>query len=288
MTSRGFNAPIANDRKEGYFYTRSDFSIFKAEIKKDDIDVLKSSLTDLKGISGKEGFEDLESAITRIEETYDIRRSQNTKPIVHFERSTNIEGQRHVATIKKHITDKQPLQIRYKPFDAKASVRYICPYLLKEYNNRWFLIGYEFDTDWGMTVLALDRIKSMGDSLRDFYMHPDFDPDTYHKDIIGVTLPHGIKKQKITFKAYGKTRHYIHTKPLHHSQKLIKMKKKYGLFSIKVIPNPELESKILGYGEMVEVVEPKGLRQNLSRRVKATVKLYSKQQVQKNKKGKRR
>ena len=284
----GFSAPIANDRKEGYYYTRSDFSIFRAEIKKSDLDVLKSSLLELQGISGKRGFEDLESVITRLEEAYNIRHSRNAKPVIQFEHSTNIDGQRHVATLKKYILDKQPLQIRYEPFDAKEYVRYICPYLLKEYNNRWFLIGHEFETDWEITVLALDRINTMGISLRDFYMHPDFDPDTYHQDIIGVTLPQGVKKKKIVFKAYGKTRHYLNTKPLHHSQKLIKMKKKYGLFSIKVIPNPELESKLLGYGEQVEVVEPEGLRDQIASCLSDGVDLYAAKKPTKDSKKRQR
>ena len=284
----GFSAPIANDRKEGYYYTRSDFSIFRAEIKKDDLTTLKSSLLDLQGISGKEGFEDLHSVIMRLEGAYNIRHSRNAREIVQFEHSTNTNGQRHVANLKKFILAMQPLQIRYEPFDEKEYVRYICPYLLKEYNNRWFLIGYEYDSEWGMTILALDRIKTIGTSLRDFYMHPDFSPATYHKDIVGVTLPQDAKKQKIVLKAYDKARHYLNTKPLHPSQKLIKMKKKYGLFSIKVIPNPELESKLLGFGEQVEVVEPMGLRNAIANRFLQASSIYKKKKTVKIKKRKNR
>jgi predicted DNA-binding transcriptional regulator YafY len=282
----GFSAPIENDRTDGYYYSDPRFSIFFNPLKQSDLETLKSTLLDLQRISGKKGFEDLESVITRLEATYNIKRSRNDQPTVQFEHSTNIDGQKHVSTIKKYIADKQPLQIRYQPFDEEEYTRYISPYLLKEYNNRWFLIGYEYDSEWGMTVVALDRIVRLSKSLKDFYEHPDFDPDTFHNEIIGVTLPSDSEPTTVEIKAFGKARHYLNTKPLHHSQQLLKMGKNSARFTLNVIPNPELETKLLAYGEHVEVVAPKSLRKRIAQRVANTGELYK--ATSKKKKGKKK
>jgi predicted DNA-binding transcriptional regulator YafY len=285
----GFSAPIENDRTDGYYYSDPHFSIFFNPLKQSDLETLKSTLMDLQRISGKKGFEDLDSVITRLEATYNIRHSRNERPTVQFEHSTNIDGQKHVSTIKKYIADKQPLQIQYEPFDEPEYTRYISPYLLKEYNNRWFLIGYEYDSDWEMTVLALDRINKVGVSVRDFYMHPDFDPDTYHNDIIGVTLPSNGQRVRVEIKAYGKARHYLNTKPLHHSQQLEKMGNKAARFSLDVIPNPELETKILSYCDNIEVIAPTELRQRIASRLNASSDRYTeKKSKKKKKKGKKK
>jgi len=284
----GFNAPIFNDRTDGYYYEPSDFSIFSIPVKRSDIETLKSALSDLRQVSGKKGFEDVDSVITRLEAAYNIRHSRNDRPVVQFENSTNIDGQRHVSTLKKFIVDKQPLQIRYEPFDEEEYVRYICPYLLKEYNNRWFLIGHEYDSDWVMTVVALDRIKNIRASLLDYYDQPDFDPERYHSDIIGVTLPGDQEKTTVVFKAFGKARHYLDTKPIHHSQRVLKMGKKSARFAIDVVINPELETKLLGYGDKVVVLEPSELRNKIASRLAAASGHYTLPKSDKKKKKKKK
>ena len=241
----GFNAPIAYDKIDGYYYTINNFSIFNIAIKRTDLEVLRHVLTDLKRISGKSAFKDLETVIIRLEETYNITPSRNTKPVVQFEHSTNIEGQKHVTVLKGYIMDKQPLQIMYEPFDSKPYLRNICPYLLKEYNNRWFLIGHEYDADWSITTLGLDRIKKIDKSIRPYYEHLSFDSDTYLKDVVGVSIHEEAIKTTVTFKAYDRTRHYVDTKPIHNSQKCIEMTDDFGIFTVEVIPNIELQARLL-------------------------------------------
>jgi len=270
----GFNAPIAYDRTDGYYYTINDFSIFNIAIKRTDLEVLRHVLTDLKRISGNSAFEDLETVIIRLEETYNITPSRNAKPVVQFEHSTNVEGQKHVTILKGYIMDKQPLQITYEPFDSKPYVRNICPYLLKEYNNRWFLIGHEYDADWSITTLGLDRIKKIAKSIRPYYEHPSFDSDTYLKDVVGVSIHEDAIKTLVTFKAYGRSRHYVDTKPVHHSQKCIEMTDDYGKFTVDVIPNIELQARLLSYGEAIEVLGPEGFREKVKRRLSGAVGRY--------------
>lgn len=68
---------------------------------------------------------------------------------------------------------------------------------------------------------------------------------------------------------------YIETKPIHESQKIVELKEEFGVFEIEVIPNYELEARLLSYGETVEVLEPEGFREKIAARVSNSLNLYS-------------
>ena len=59
---------------------------------------------------------------------------------------------------------------------------------------------------------------------------------------------------------------YIISKPLHPTQKT--KKNSAGLeIRIKVIPNYELESLILSYGDGIEIMSPENLREKIKERI---------------------
>lgn len=269
----GFAAPIRSDKIDGYYYDDPQFEIFRAKISKTDLEELSDSLNILKKLSGNSQFKNLESAITRIEETYHIKRSKNQFPIVQFEHSTNIEGQKWVSELKEHIRSKAALHIEYLPFDKPIMKRIISPYLLKEYNNRWFLIAYDHDSQ-RISNLGLDRIQSIRSSLRAYHLEPHFKALEYLKDIVGVSKPESGQKEKILIKALGKQRHYIKTKPIHDSQETIEMNEEFGIFSIEVFVNFELQSKLLSYGKQIQVLEPVGLVERLKEQIVGMGGLY--------------
>ena len=67
---------------------------------------------------------------------------------------------------------------------------------------------------------------------------------------------------------------YIQTKPLHGSQKKKETADLYVLIELELIPNYELESLILSYGEGIEVLSPETLRYKIKNRVQATLNNY--------------
>ena len=53
-------------------------------------------------------------------------------------------------------------------------------------------------------------------------------------------------------------------------------KKSNGIFQLEVLLNHELEKDLLGFGEGVEVLSPKSLRDKMAGRLKAACKRYEK------------
>jgi predicted DNA-binding transcriptional regulator YafY len=149
----------------------------------------------------------------------------------------------------------------------------ISPYLLKEYNNRWFLIGFDHDNKL-ITNLGLDRILNVKKSIVDYYVDPDFDSATYAKDIVGVSIPAKSKKIKLKIKAHGRQRFYLDTKPLHPSQKKIKETDEFAVFQLVLIPNFELKSKILSNIDTLEVISPKSFKESIGEKIQAANRLY--------------
>ncbi len=268
-----FDAEIEHDMVDGYYYADPNFELFKTTISKTDRDRLKEALNILRQLSGESQFKDLESMVMRMEESFNIHRKRKDKSIIQFENSTNIKGQKWVAELKGMISSQKTLLIDYEPFGIKAYKRTISPYLLKEYNNRWFLIGYDHDNKL-MTNLGLDRILSSSQSIVPYYQEPEFDPDSYSKEIVGVSIPTNSKKIKLKIKAHKKQKYYLDTKPLHKSQKMIKDSKEYGIFQLEVIPNFELESKILSNIESLEIISPKSFKDQILRRLETANAIY--------------
>ena len=65
------------------------------------------------------------------------------------------------------------------------------------------------------------------------------------------------------------------TKPFHTSQRIIETREDGTIFNILVQHNFELERLILGFGDSIEVLKPKKLRDRILRKLHQSVKNYS-------------
>ena len=81
------------------------------------------------------------------------------KAIIHLDKNERLKGLEFIDTLYDAILNKNVLKIEYKSFKARETNYYIIhPQLLKEYNNRWFLITWDEMT---YLTLALDRVISI-------------------------------------------------------------------------------------------------------------------------------
>ena len=92
------------------------------------------------------------------------------------------------------------LKLHYQSFKAREpSLINFHPYILKEFNNRWFLIGRN-TKEKAIRNLALDRIISIDYNLDISYQNYDFDGDEYYKNTVGVTVLNEDSLKEITLK----------------------------------------------------------------------------------------
>lgn len=258
------NAPIAK-KKEGsvtyFYYLDSTFSIKNLPIQEEDITLLKDAINILSQVNEFQILRDVDEIIRKLQNTISTD-SEKTPSIIQFERHTTSIGTENIDNIFTAIKSKIALRIIYQPFKAEEPEQCIFhPYLLKEYRNRWFLIGRKDDTKL-ITTLALDRIKSIKNSNQDFIANDLFEPDIYYNNLIGVTIPDGAEIEAIEIKITAKQVPYVKTKPIHYTQEIIE-EYENGDITIRLwlINNYELRAVLLSFGCDIEIIKPSTLRQ---------------------------
>ena len=163
-----------------------------------DFEVMKEAVDMLRQLQDFNQFAELSDVVSRLQDNLAVSRNKR-KPLVHFDNVPNLKGLNLLNPLYNHIARKQTLSISYKSFSARKPKKYIiCPYLLKEFRNRWFLFG-SIASNLRLFNLALDRIVGIEAVDIPFKENPDFDSTHFFDDVIGVTKNIGDKPQVITF-----------------------------------------------------------------------------------------
>ena len=270
----GYSAPIEKiqeERKPYYRYEEKDFSINKSPLNKNEVEQLKNAISFLQRFEGAPQFEWIYELLAKLNDQFGLKNSD--KKVMSFETNIDYSGDDKIMPIFNAIVNERVLEIDYEPFDKDAYKIKFHPYYLKQYNNRWFVFGLDQEKKFPKCNLALDRILSINE-CSEKYIITDIDWDEHFYDIIGVsTLKNGeIEEVELIFSK--KQANYIKTKPLHSSQKAKIIETGELKVRLKLIPNYELEMKLLSFGEKVKVVRPISLKSKISNRLKIAAQQY--------------
>ena len=256
----GYNAPIVVQGRKYYTYADELYSITQLPIDKIDMDILEESMEMLKQFKDFSLFSEMEGVIQKLEDKI-YRESKQKSPIIHMDKVDNLRGLHHLDTLYQAILKQLVLEVEYQSFKARTStVITFHPYILKEFNNRWFLIG-RVDKQERIINMAIDRIISIDYNLAIDYSQYDFDADEYYKNTYGVTVLDDKSILDIIMKVDRYHAPYILTKPIHHSQKFVERQKDGSvILTLHLHNNFEIQRRILGYGAGVEILKPRRLR----------------------------
>jgi hypothetical protein len=270
----GYNAPIEVKDKKYYSYSDPEYSITNAPVNKADVEKMKEIVGVLKQFNGFTYFNEMSDMIARLENNL-YRTTHQGHSYIQFEGNALVKGIQYITPLYQAILQQTPLLIEYKSFKAAKSQHLICfPYLLKEYRNRWFLIA-KAKGGKALRTLALDRIIEFQELNKEkFVAYQGVDFDTYFHDLIGVTKTEQDKASKVVLFIDKHLAPYVLTKPLHHSQQLLKEQEEGIIISIAVVINFELEREILGFGECAKVLAPRILAARMKKRMGKALALY--------------
>ena len=270
----GYNAPIIVTDKKYYSYEEKNYSITNSPITQQDLGTLNEVLHVLKQFNGFGYFQELNSMVTRLEDKL-YKQQHKGKSYIDFEKNELLKGLKHIDPLHKAIINKKTIEITYQSFKARLpQIIVFYPYLLKEYRNRWFVLGANRKGKATM-ILALDRVEQFKELNTEKYYKAEFDISTYFNNVIGVSKMPNQTPQLIVMKIINEHAPYIITKPLHASQKILREDPDGTIFSIEVIWNFELEREILGFGEQIKILSPKRLSGKIQSRMKHTLSKYS-------------
>ncbi|NRR91315.1 WYL domain-containing protein [Winogradskyella undariae] len=266
----GYNAPIVVYDRKFYKYEDADYSIINIPVTDKDIKVMNEAIQLLRQFKDFSLFKEMDGVLQRLEDS--VNSSQKDKrAIIHLDKNEQLKGLEFIDTLYEAIQTKKVIEISYQSFKAReASVQKAHPQLLKEFNNRWFLLASQ---NGKFITFALDRMNEIVILENENYEDFKIDGDHYYKDVVGVTVSNS-RAERIQFKIDNKNAPYVITKPFHASQRIIEKTNNGVIFNIFVQINFELERLILGFGDSIEVLKPLKLRNRMLKKLKTSVKNY--------------
>ncbi len=267
----GWSIPIEKpreDKKAYYHYSDHSYSILNQPPSKTELEQIELAKMVMARLSTLDEFEWMNELVTRLEESF----FETGGKVMDFGRNIYLEGLNRLGKLYYSIINKQVLEITYKPFHKNESIITIFhPHYLKQFNNRWFLIGH-IDGFQSLTNYPLDRIEKIKEvDLK--YEELEIDFEEYFDDVIGVTR--NIEDEPIDIKLlFSPARApYILTKPFHSSQTTLHNEENLTIL-IKVIPNRELISQIMSFGDDVTVISPDSIREQIKEKLKNSLSRY--------------
>jgi predicted DNA-binding transcriptional regulator YafY len=270
----GYNAPIVVVDKKYYTYEDPDYSIAHIPLTTQDLGILQEVSHLLQQFKGFSHFNEVTEMVSKLEDKI-YSELHHAEPVIDFEKNELLTGIEWLDPLYKAIVQQTTLSLQYQSFKAqKAQQLTFYPYLLKEYRNRWFVLG-QSSKGKELLTLALDRIQAI-EPLPDipFRQQRHFDPRQYFAPIIGVTRNIGDAPVVIQFLANPQQAPYIKTKPLHPSQQILSQNSQGTVFSIEVVPNYELERELMGFGEGLQVLSPSSIVRRMKRKAALLYQVY--------------
>ena len=262
---------IKDGRRVYYRYEVPEYTINNQPITDEEMSKLRETMLMLSRFKGMPQFEWMESLLTNLEDKFHLQGFSDS--VISMDGNEYAAGIEHLSPLFNAIVNKTPLLIEYKTFDGKEFKWEIHPYHIKQYNNRWFLIGLNNDEYHNISTVALDRIVNFEQLHRPFIENTIIeDFDDYFYDIVGVSFPPDAKVEKVVLKFSAHRFPYIQAKPIHGSQRTLS--ENDGTIQLNIIPNRELESIILSFGDDVEVLLPSSLRNAIATKIKKSCKKY--------------
>lgn len=191
---------------------------------------------------------------------------------VEFDAKGLLRGVEHLRPILTAIRKRRYVEFTHQNFHTGRSRNYlIAPFFLKEYQNRFYLIGRPKDLDESW-AFGLDRIKDLTISKTPCEPISGAERKTF-ANIIGVSHEEGLP-QEVILSVDPDQAKYLETLPWHRSMEVMERNKREVIFRLRVIPNYELVQKILMMGDAVRVLRPASLVKEVREYLESALKRY--------------
>lgn len=259
------DAPIVYCRKNrGYYYSNPNFSINTIPLTDEDILTIKESLDLINNLGGSNRVNERFSyAIQKILSAFkeEFPESNIKRKIIQTDYVEGAKGFENFNKLLEACKNQIPISFVHYSYSKRVfSAVIVHPIRLKEFDNKWYLIGYS-ERHQALRTFGLDRIYEPSLLKRKYISTPAEEVEHYCTDIYGVYPIENQVKQEITFLTSIDVTNYFEAYPIHKSQKAEKNNSGSSFFTINVVPSMELIRLFRSYGRHLEVINPDWLRQ---------------------------
>ncbi len=253
-----------------YRYENTNFSIFDHPLKLEEIHEIRYALSILSNFRNFPLYRRARGLC----EKFGVPADDEEHPLVVFQQVMNKNVLELFESLYRAILEHHVLIIHLREDKDINKGHVIHPYLLKQFNNRWFLIGMENQRHNVFKVYPLENLISLQRNTKVKFIPNTIDIGTYFSDIYGVKRPQDGKPVCVVFHVHGEQMQELLDFPIHKSQVVCCRTEHYATMSIFVIPNDELIRKFLSLSDAVTIVSDCDLREEVIKRLKISVKRY--------------
>lgn len=205
--------------------------------------------------------------------TQSLLDSKEALDYISFDKGGGLKGIEYLKPLLKAIKEHRKINFKHFSYQTEKSRRYnMQPYLLKEYQNRWYIVGLVTGIK-DFRSFGLDRISDLEVSNELYKPNFKINPKEKFTDAIGMIYSSDVK-QRVVLSFSPSQGHYVKGLPWHKSQKIIKDDKAECRIQLHIIPNYELIQQILMHNNQVKVIEPEWLVEEIKSHLKRTLEQY--------------
>jgi predicted DNA-binding transcriptional regulator YafY len=204
-----------------------------------------------------------------------IKNKDKTLSCLLFETNAGYAGSINLEPVYSAIVQSRIITFDHENFERNKTSNYsIKPYLLKEYNSKWYLVGV-FTDSGEVRIFGLDRITNIQISDETFEKTEQKRISGLFDFLIGLVFDMD-KPTTVEISVTPGQAKYFKKSPLHPTQEMVSEDEKEVIFRYYLIPNRELQRLILGYGSQIKVIKPQSFAEQIKKEIQEMRKLYDK------------
>lgn len=256
-----YDADIAKNSRNQLYYEDEDFSIEKTPLDEEDKKLLDMATTIFRIFSSSPIFGKFENTINKILTGSALSKiERNRMDCIQPEQNHSVVGVEYIEPILNAILEHQAIEIEYQKAGQDIETKVISPYVLKQVDQHWYMIGFDHLKTSLTKNYSLDKILSVKTSKDPYFVDNSFDASQFFKYSFGIYHNYKDKPQKIKLAFKDPYINHVINYPLspYQTHTLSKDRKTLTV-NLELYDSYEIISEILKYGASVKVLAPSSL-----------------------------
>ncbi|RFC55019.1 helix-turn-helix transcriptional regulator [Brumimicrobium aurantiacum] len=192
-----------------------------------------------------------------------LKESKETLNYIDFEYEGNVSGIEFLQDILMTIRNCQRIRFQHDNYHSGKSKKYqMKPYLIKEYQGRWYVVGVVSGME-EVRTFGLDRISELEILTKTFVPDQSLNLKERFHDVVGLTYSLS-ELTRIVIAVKSTQIPYLKSLPLHHSQKILEEKDGETLVEYYLKPNYEFSQLLFMHMDRLRVLEPDWLVEEMN------------------------
>lgn len=189
-----------------------------------------------------------------------LKNGLDISEILDFKDFHSFKGTGLLQNLALNILNGREIQFVHKRFDAETEKEFLVqPYLLREYLNRWYLVGILSDTG-EIRTFGLDRVLRFSVTGKTFKKSEKQRIANLFKYVIGIHASLDDNQEEVILSCHPYLGNLLKSLPLHPTQEILTENDSEIRIRLKVVVNYEFKQRLLMLADQSVVMSPESLK----------------------------